>query len=192
MPHLNSFYQDYRKLLRLYNDGAIFTAFDTETTGLSPSDNRILEIGAIKFNKDGIIDNWNQLFNPQCLIPQFITNLTNISQEMVTSCLTIDNYLNDFISFTDNTVLIGHNVQFDLNFIYEECLRTNCKYFSNKVIDTLRMSRWAYPTLGHWKLNYLAEKMNINPGNMHRALDDAITCKEVFLHILDDTKSIQK
>lgn len=192
MPHLNSFYQDYRKLLHLYNDGVVFTAFDTETTGLSPSDNRIIEIGAVKFNKDGIIANWDHLFNPQCIIPPFISNLTNITQAMVCNSPLIDEYLNEFLLFTKDTVLIGHNAQFDLNFLYEECQRSQCKYFSNKVIDTLRMSRWAYPTLGRWKLDYLAEKMNINPGNSHRAIDDANTCKEVFLRILNDTKDIQK
>lgn len=184
--------KDFRRLYKFYENGAVFTAFDTETTGLSPSTNRIIEIGAVKFNKDGIISTWDQVINPECEIPLFITQLTHISQSMVDSNGTIGHYLSDFLNLIEDSILIAHNAQFDLNFINAELERTGKTLLKNKCIDTLQYSRWAYPTLGKYKLEFLADLMKINKGQSHRAIDDAETCRQIFLRIMEDTKSTRK
>ena len=73
MQHLNKKLKDYRKLHRLYDKGEVFTAFDTETTAITPLQGRIMEIGAVQFTRDGVISTWHHLFNPECSIPPFIS-----------------------------------------------------------------------------------------------------------------------
>lgn len=184
MRHQNKFFKDYKKLYQLFDAGTVFTAFDTETTALSPSSGRIMEIGAVKFNKDGIIDTWGNLINPQCVIPPFISELTHISQEMVDSCKPIKEYLPDFLKFIKNTVLIAHNAQFDLNFINAECETAGLPPTHNKAIDTLQFSKWAFPQAERHKLDFLADLLKINKGSSHRAFDDAETCRQLFLECI--------
>ena len=64
MQHPNKKITDFRRLRKLYEEGAVFTAFDTETSGISPTNSRIIEIGAVQFTKDGIISKWSKLFDP--------------------------------------------------------------------------------------------------------------------------------
>ena len=181
MKHQNKILKDFKKLHILYEEGAVFTVFDTETTGLSPSNCRIIEIGAIKFSKDGIIDTFSQLFNPECLIPWHISQLTHIDQQMVSCCKPICYYLPDFLKMIEDTILIAHNAQFDLNFLNSECEKAELPTTKNKVIDTLQYSKWAFPELEKHKLDFLADYFKIDKGSSHRALDDAETCRQLFL-----------
>ena len=192
MQHYNPILQDNRRLLKLYNSGAVFTAFDTETTGIKTEDCTIIEIGAVKFNKDGELDKFSTLINPKIPIPQIITQITNISDSMVCSMPCIKEVLPGFIEFIGDSILMGHNVQFDLNFLNSECEKNGFPYVRNKALDTLRISRWAYPKAERHKLDYLADALKINKGHSHRAFDDAVTCKELFLRILADTAPVQK
>lgn len=190
MQHLNKILTDYKKLHLLYNNGAVFTAFDTETTGITPSNSRIIEIGAVTFNKDGIISTWSHLFNPGFPIPQLITNLTHISDSMVADCPDIKEMLPDFKSFISDNILIAHNAQFDLNFLNSELEKAEMTPAKNKTIDTLRYSQWAYPELPRHKLDYLADYLKINKGNSHRALDDALTCMNLYIKICEKINSL--
>jgi len=190
MQHLNKILKDYKKLHLLYNSGAVFTAFDTETTGISPSNSRIIEIGAVTFNKDGIISTWNQLFNPGIPIPPFITGLTHISDSMVQDCPRIEECLPYFVSLISDNCLIAHNAQFDLNFINSELEWAGMTPTKNRTIDTLRYSQWAYPELPKHKLDYLADTLKINKGTSHRALDDALTCMNLFIKICEKMNSM--
>lgn len=192
MQRLNKIIQDNRKLLRLYNSGAVFTAFDTETTGISPKDSTIIEIGAVKFDMNGTISTFSALINPEIQIPYFITQLTHITDEMVCNQPVIKNILPAFIEFIGDSILIGHNIQFDLNFLHSECEKNNLGFVKNNALDTLRISRWAYPKSPKHKLDFLADALKINKGNSHRAFDDAVTCKELFLRILKDTEPVQR
>ena len=110
---------------------------------------------------------------------------------MVNNQKPINSYLPTFLDFINNTVLIAHNAQFDLNFLNSECEKCNLPVTKNKFIDTLDLTRWAYPTLGKYKLEFLTDVMKIDKGNAHRALDDAFSCREVFLRTLKDTDPIQ-
>jgi DNA polymerase III subunit epsilon len=188
----NKLFRDYKRLLRLLNNGAVFTAVDTETTGLSPETCRIIEIGAVQFDKSGILNTFNTLVNPESPIPADSTNVNHITDTMVASAPVIKTILPEFIKFTGNSILIAHNAPFDLLFINKELERCRMPSMGNKAIDTLNLSRWAYPSSAHHGLQYLAKAMNIKVEDAHRACDDARVCSEIFLRCIKDTESVQK
>jgi DNA polymerase III subunit epsilon len=191
MPQ-NSFFRDFKKLNRLLSDGSVFCAFDTETTGLYSLTDRIIEIGAVKFDKTGIIATFNALINPDCLIPPACTAINHITNNMVAQERTSEEILPDFLEFIGTSTLLAHNANFDISFLNNELQRSNIPAIKNRTIDTLALSRWAYPLNGKWKLQYLAEQFHIHAGTAHRAKDDARVCMEVFLRCIEDTMSVQQ
>ena len=168
------------------------TAFDTETTGLFPDSGHILEIGAVRFDKTGVLSSYNTLVNPGCLITPEITKINHIDDSMVSSCRTINCVLPEFLDFIGDSVLIAHNANFDLDFVNKELERSCLKKLSNKAVDTLDLSRWAFPALKKHSLQFLAQAFSIDVHDAHRASDDARVCMEVFLRCLKDTASVQK
>ena len=180
MRHPNKNISDIKRLCKLYNEGAVFTAFDTETSSITPSTGRIIEIGAVRFTKDKIISSWNMIFNPHQILSPFIVNLTHISQQMVDESDVIDLHLKDFIEFTEDSVIVAHNAQFDMNFLNSECEKCCLPPVKNKVADTLKLSRLLFSDFASHKLDFLADQFMIDKGSSHRALDDAKTCMELF------------
>lgn len=180
MRHPNKNISDIKRLCKLYNEGAVFTAFDTETSSITPSTGRIIEIGAVRFTKDEIISSWNMIFNPHQILSPFIVNLTHISQQMVDESDVIDLHLKDFIDFTEDSVIVAHNAQFDMNFLNSECEKCSLPPVKNKVADTLKLSRLLFSDFASHKLDFLANQFMIDKGSSHRALDDAKTCMELF------------
>lgn len=192
MQLANKVFKDYRKLARFLMDGAVFTAFDTETTGLSAEKDRIIEIGAVQFNSDGILGRFNTLINPQIPIPSFITSLTHISNKMIEEAPLIGNILKDFQQFLGDSIIVGHNVQFDIRFLHAEEKRCGLKESMNMFIDTLGLCRWAYPELGKYKQEEMAKMLGIKAENAHRAWEDAFVCGNIFLHTIRKTAARQK
>lgn len=180
MRHPNKNISDIKRLCKLYNEGAVFTAFDTETSSITPSTGRIIEIGAVRFTKNKIISSWNMIFNPHQALSPFIVNLTHISQQMVDESDVIDLHLKDFIDFTEDSVIVAHNAQFDMNFLNSECEKCSLPPVKNKVADTLKLSRLLFSDFASHKLDFLADQFMIDKGSSHRALDDAKTCMELF------------
>lgn len=191
MPQ-TKFLEDYRKLQSLLDSGETFIAFDTETTGLRPETDRVLEIGAVKFNKAGILDKFETLINPQKPIPPECTEINHITDEMVKDAPLAKDALSSFVEFIKDGILIAHNATFDINFINSELEREKFKTLGNKVIDTLNVVRWAYPLLGKYNLQLMARLMNVNVEDAHRAYDDARVCMEIFTKTIKDTASVQK
>lgn len=173
-----------RELLRLYQGGAVFTAFDTETTGLSSSNDRLLEIGAVRFSKDGVVDTFNQLINPCCPLSPAAMAVNNITMEMVRDCPTEEQVLPRFLHFIGGGILLAHNVNFDLKFVNTALIRCGYQSLQNKTGDTVHLAKAAFPELPNHKLQTLAHHFGIHPGNAHRAQDDARVCMEVFLRCL--------
>ena len=180
MRHPNKNISDIKRLCKLYNEGAVFIAFDTETSSITPSTGRIIEIGAVRFTKNKIISSWNMIFNPHQTLSPFIVNLTHISQQMVDESDVIDLHLKDFIDFTEDSVIVAHNAQFDMNFLNSECEKCCLPPVKNKVADTLKLSRLLFSDFASHKLDFLADQFMIDKGSSHRALDDAKTCMELF------------
>src|SRR5574344_2482779 len=79
-------YRDFKTLARLLNGGSVFCAFDTETTGLHAAQDHLMEIGAVKFNKDGVIATFDELIKPPVPISSFVTSITHINDALVAQC----------------------------------------------------------------------------------------------------------
>ena len=185
MQHPNKKITDLRRLRKLYEEGAVFTAFDTETSGITPTTSRIIEIGAVRFTKDGIISKWSKLFDPDQILSPFIINLTHITQEMVDAADPINKHIRGFLSFLGSSIIVAHNAQFDLNFLNAECENCGLPLTKNQAVDTLQLSRILIPEAEYHKLDFLADFLGIDKGSSHRALDDAITCMELFKKCLE-------
>lgn len=171
-----------------YKAGAVFTAFDTETTGLRPAEDRIIEIGAVRFNRDGELGEFSTLVYPGMIIPRFCTELTGITTAMVYGQPTFSDIAESFLSFAEGSTLVAHNCNFDVSFVNTELSRAGMPLLKAPLIpgaDTVKFSRAAFPDLGCWKLQFLASHFGIPPGNAHRATDDARVCKEIFLKCIN-------
>ncbi len=168
-------------------DYSTYIIFDIETTGLSPINDMITEIGAVKIKDGEIIDTYSQLINPERPIPELITNITGITDDMVKDKPIIKEVILDFIKFIGNDVLVAHNASFDVGFIREKMKLVNME-LTNPVLDTLELSRAVFPSLKSHKLNLVAKHLNVNLVNHHRAVDDATATAEIFLKILDILK----
>ncbi len=191
MQHPNKRITNYKKLYRLYDDGTVFTAIDTETTALSPRYGRVIEIGAVKFTKDGILEKWQSLFCQDQPLPYQIVKLTHITDEMLCGQPRIEEKIASIYSFIKDTVLIAHNAQFDLNFINAEFELAKYPVSKNKFIDTLAFSKTVFPELEHHRLDFLADHFKINKGSSHRAFDDAVTCMELFKVLVENTRQYE-
>ena len=165
-----------------------YVVFDIETTGLSPMNDKITEIGAVKIRDGVIIDEFSQLVNPGIPIPDNIVNITGITDEMVSDKPRIEEVLPCFEKFIQNSVLVAHNASFDIGFIREEFLKLG-KILDNPVLDTLELTRALFPQLKKHKLDIIAKYLNVDLVNHHRAIDDAKATGEIFLkcmNILDE------
>ena len=162
---------------KAYAEGAVFTAFDIETTGLDPKSDRIVEIGAVKFDKRGLIARFSALINPGIPMPAEAGRVNNISDEMLRGKPCLEQILPDFLLFISSTVLAAHNAPFDCGFINEK-LKTG---LPNPIVDTLVFSRDIFPGRRSYSLQNLAAELGIPALDAHRAEDDARLCMEIFL-----------
>lgn len=188
----NKFINDYRKLAALLESGAAFTAFDTETTGLKTDAARIIEIGAVQFNRDGIIGRFEMLVNPLQSIPPECTAVNHITDSMVSDKPVISKILPQFIDFLGDSIIVAHNARFDLNMLAAELERSALPPNKNRVIDTLALCKWAYPEAGKYRQTFIAERLGIRITDAHRAADDAFVCGNIFLRCIYDTAERQK
>ena len=181
-----------QQLLHSYLDGEVFTAFDTETTGLSSKYEKIIEIGAVKFDKNGVIDTYSVLINPEKTISSEITRITGITNEMVADCKTFSEIAPSFLNFINETKLVAHNATFDVNFVNAELEKTSYKNLTKgqcNALDTVKISRKVFPGLPYYKLQYLASHFGIKVDAAHRAYDDARVCMELFQICLKHAES---
>lgn len=182
---------DKKLIVSNYNPDLIydeFVVFDIETTGLSAINDAITEIGAIKIKDGQIIDTFSQLVNPQRNIPGFISDLTGITDGMVKDKPTIDDVILEFNEFIKGCVLVAHNSTFDVGFIRENLKTVNLGLY-NPVLDTLELTRAVFPNLKNHKLDTVANHLDVNLDNHHRAVDDAIATSEIFNKIIEMLKS---
>lgn len=158
-----------------------YVVVDIETTGLSPRDNEILEIGAIKVDEYGEMSTFSTLIKVDFPIPEFITQLTGIHDGMVMDeGVDIKEALESFDAFIGDAILIGHNVNFDISFLNDKYQKQLYKSLTNDYIDTLRLSRRLLPGLPNYKLNTVVQHLQIEYSGHHRALADVKMTLEVY------------
>ncbi len=162
--------------------------FDLETTGLSKNDCRIIEIGAVKIRCGEIIDKMDIFVDPECPIPEKITELTSITDEMVKGAPKEKEALKTFLDFAGDRLLIAHNANFDTGFVRVAAER--CGYeFSNTYLDTVGLSRYVNPELNKHKLDIIAKHYGLEDFHHHRASDDAETLAKIFFVMLERLRS---
>lgn len=162
-----------------------FVVFDIETTGLSPKNDAITEIGAVKILDGKVVDTFSQLINPDRPIPENIIELTGITNEMVIGKPKIDQVIDSFMEFIGDSVLVAHNAVFDTGFI-RESLNTKNIILKNPILDTLELARVVFPNLKSHRLNVLAKNLGVKLLNHHRAVDDAKATCDILLKILSN------
>ncbi len=157
-----------------------FVVFDIETTGFSPVNNRIIEIGAVKVSGGEIVDRYSTFVNPDVPIPFEIEKLTSIRDDMVMDSPMIDVILPQFLEFCEGCVMVAHNASFDMSFIMENCRRlgypTDFTY-----VDTVGISRVLLPHQAKHTLDAVAKTLGISLENHHRAVDDAEATAHIFV-----------
>lgn len=176
-------------LIEILND---YTVIDIETTGLDPSNDKIIELAAVKVKDNKIIDTYSTLINPEIEIDSFITNLTKITNEMLTDAPTIDEKINEYINFIGEDVILGHNINFDINFLYDNYQSIKGMIFTNDYVDTLRISKNFIKDVPNYKLKTLSEKFEINYDGAHRSLKDCYITNNLYIILKDIMKLSEK
>lgn len=166
-------------------DTAAFIAFDTETTGLDPASGRIVEIGAVKFDRCGVIARYNVLINPEMPMPEEAGKVNGITDAMLKDKPLIADVFPDFFDFIGTGVLVAHNAPFDINYVNAELKRIGKSPLANKVVDTRIFAKEVFPGLSSYALQDLAVQFGITALEAHRAEDDARVCMELFDKILN-------
>ena len=161
-----------------------FIVFDTETTGLSPVYNKLTEIGAVRVKDGEVLEVFNTFVNPEVHIPENITELTGISDDMVADAPKTKEAVENFLAFIGDRTLVAHNATFDMGFIRKAADDYGLK-FDNAYIDTVSMSRFVNPDLKKHKLDIIAEYYGLGDFNHHRASDDAEMCAAIFYRMID-------
>ncbi|MDE5538986.1 MAG: 3'-5' exoribonuclease, partial [Bacilli bacterium] len=132
-----------------------YVVFDLETTGLEPKTNEIIEIGALKYKNDELVEEFSVLINPECPISDTITNITGIRDDMIKDAPTIKEVLPKFIDFIGDLPLVAHNSSFDLSFIEEKIKKLGLQMISNTNIDTVDVAKKYIPQAYNYKLTTL-------------------------------------
>lgn len=188
-----------------YND---FVVFDTETTGLSPSKDRVIELAAIRFVNGSPVSLFETLINPGRDIPSEVTEINGITNEMVASAPTISQVLPAFEEFVAESALVAHNLEFDLKFLYYSgsvLTESKRKYYDtleqarkllkkpktkyDREYDTYEVDYESEYDVYDYKLETLCDYYNITMPGQHRASADALATGKLFLNLIEEKQS---
>lgn len=158
-----------------------YVVVDIETTGLDPHFDEIIELAAIKYENNQEVSWFQSLVKPENEIDEFITELTGITNEMLTNSPSISSVLPEFRAFIGSSTIIGHNVNFDINFIYDFSKYQSLPPFTNDFVDTMRLSRRLYKDMPNHKLQSLVTYLGVADTVEHRALADCISTQLCYL-----------
>ena len=164
-----------------------YVLVDIETTGFSPINDEIIEIGAIKVENNKIVKQYDELIKIDKILPQKITELTGITDNMLKNGKLPNIVLEEFIKFVGNSIIVGHNVNFDLGFLCNKCKKYLNYNLNNDYIDTLYLARKLVPNAINHKLGTLAKMFNISYEGAHRGLKDV----EITYGVYNSLRKIQ-
>lgn len=156
-----------------------YAIIDIETTGLSPSAEKITEIAIIIHDGKNVIEEFSTLINPERKIPYRITQITGINSKMVDDAPKFYEIAKQIVELTENKIIIGHNVRFDYGFIRNEFKSLGYDY-KRQTLDTIKLARKLIPGKPSYGLGKLCKSLGIENPNRHRALGDATATKTLF------------
>lgn len=157
---------------------SVYVALDLETTGLSAERDAIIEIGAVKFRGEEVLDEFTTLVNPGRRLPLEITELTGLTDDDLAGAPHLRVVLPELTRFVGDRTVVGHSVGFDLSF-----LRRWSVLCDNSSQDTFKLSTILVPGANRYSLEELATHLGFPPSCAHRALDDARTSHQLFVHL---------
>lgn len=163
----------------------MYISLDLETTGFYPEKDKIIEFGAVKFDLNGHKETLQFLINPGITIPQIITHITHIKNDDLLKAAPIKEKLDEIKAFIGDLPIIGHNIQFDINFLVANGIET-----TNPLYDTCQLSSILLPNLNSYSLEILSKILNLTHKEKHRALDDAIATMELFLRLKEEAEQL--
>ncbi len=172
-----------------------YVALDLETTGLDPERDAIIEIGAVRFRtslrngtiQDEVLDRWSTFVNPGRPIPIQVQQLTGIRQQQVDGAPHFAQVMHDLRRFVGHYPVIGHNVQFDLGFLHSHRLP-----LSNPSFDTFELAGILVPHADRYSLKKLGQDFDLADVRAHRALEDALATKNLFVALLNHASELPR
>ena len=167
-----------------------YCVLDLETTGFSAVTEKITEVGIMKVKNGEVIDEFSTFVNPEKHIPERVTEVTNITDEMVKDADTIEKVFPKILEFLGDdkeTVIVAHNANFDVGFLKQNAKALGYK-FNYTYLDTLSLAKDLFPDYKKYKLGKIAENLGIKVEVAHRALDDVDTTVKVFKVMIDMLK----
>jgi len=162
-----------------------YIAVDVETTGLCAGIDEMIEIGGVKIENGMLTQTYQSFIKPQGMLPERIIQLTGITKEMLCEQRKIGEVLPEFLAFAGELPLLGHNLSFDYSFLKAACKKQHISY-ERKGTDTLRLLRILNPSMEKKNLQAAAAAYGVDPGQAHRACDDAITCAKIYLKLAEE------
>ena len=167
-----------------------YCVLDLETTGFSATTEKITEVGIMKVKNGEVIDEFSTFVNPEKHIPERVTEVTNITDEMVKDAGTIKEIFPKILEFLGDdkeTVIVAHNANFDVGFLKQNAKSLGYN-FDYTYLDTLSLAKDLFPDYKKYKLGKIAENLGIKVEVAHRALDDVDTTVKVFNVMVDMLK----
>ena len=183
-----------------------YIVFDLETTGLDPEYDSIIEIGAIKYKEGKEVGRYQTLVQPDdfyealdddedyairdgkkvLYIGEFITKLTGITNKMLECAPTFDKVVDEVMSFFGDEFILGYNVNFDINFLYDAIKKYHNRDFQNDYFDVMRLARKVHRNLNHHRLKDMVVLYGITNERSHRALEDAKATHDIYKYLYKD------
>lgn len=172
-----------KSLLIFPND---YCVIDIETTGLTPGQDEIIEIAAVRYRNMTKQASFDTFVRPVKRISSFITGLTGITNDMVADAPGISTAIAEFADFIGDDILMGYNVNFDINFLYDSLLSVTSRELSNNFVDVLRFARKALPHLPRRSQTDVAAYYGIETEGAHRADRDCEICNECYRKLMQE------
>lgn len=163
-----------------------YCVIDIETTGMVPGQNEIIEIAAVRYRNYIKEAEFSTFIKPEKRIPAFITRLTGISNSMVEDAPDISCAVKKFTDFAGDDILMGYNVNFDINFLYDALMKNHGIELNNAFVDVLRFARKALPHLPSRAQTTVAEYYGIDTAGAHRATKDCEICNACYQKLMNE------
>ena len=165
----------------------MYICLDIETTGLSPEDDHIIEVAIVHFDHEKILSEWSSLIKPPVPIPEFVTRLTGITDEMVKDAPKLEDLADTIREKVGTEPIMGHFIFFDLNFLDAKKIP-----FQNQQLDTCQLTQVLLHNEASYSLEVLTEKLGISQPDAHRALADCKANIELFWQLSSHIKELPK
>ncbi len=161
-----------------------FSVIDFETTGLYPyNGDRIVEVGIVRATHEKVLKKYESYINPGIPIPEAVSKINNITDDMVKEAPSIEKKIDEILEFIKNSVVVAHNLTFDISFLNFQLQKMNRPKLDNWMLDTIKASKIVLPDLERYSLESVTKALKIRNRESHRALADAEATVKV-LHSL--------